>query len=163
MAKACYTEADLEFGAGLISNASIAFENAWHFAETLEKKKIEQELEVAAGIQRDLFPKKIPELQATNLAARNRQARQVGGDYYDILPVGACGPDHPHLLCVADISGSFGVAARRTSGDAARCQNAEPPLPNSAADTICSPPHRHPTNTPPHSCCDTTRARALPT
>lgn len=110
MAKTGYTEADLEFGAGMLSQASVAFENAWHFAETLEKKKIEQELEVAAGIQRDLFPKKIPELQSTDLAGRNRQARQVGGDYYDILPVGACGPAHPHLLCVADISGK-GVSA----------------------------------------------------
>ena len=35
----------------------------------------------------------------------NRQARQVGGDYYDALPVGPALPTAPHLLCVADISG----------------------------------------------------------
>ncbi len=110
MGKSGYAEADLEFGAGLVAQASVAFENAWHFAETLEKKKIEQELEVAAGIQRDLFPKQIPAMQQTEIAARNRQARQVGGDYYDILPVGMPGPAQPHLLCVADISGK-GVSA----------------------------------------------------
>ena len=110
MVKAGYTEADLDFGAGLVAQASVAFENAWHFAETIEKKKIEQELEVAAGIQRDLFPKRIPAMQQTELAARNRQAKQVGGDYYDVLPVGSAGPDRPHLLCVADISGK-GVSA----------------------------------------------------
>ena len=110
MVKTGFTEADLEFGSGLVAQASVAFENAWHFAETLEKKKIEQELEVAAGIQRDLFPKSMPALQQTEIAARNRQAKQVGGDYYDVLPVGACGPSQPHLLCVADISGK-GVSA----------------------------------------------------
>ena len=110
MGKSGYSEADLEFGSGLVAQAAVAFENAWHFAETVEKKKIEQELEVAAGIQRDLFPKRIPPLQQTDLAARNRQARQVGGDYYDILPVGEPGPTQPHLLCVADISGK-GVSA----------------------------------------------------
>ena len=110
MSKTGYTEADLEFGAGLVAQASVAFDNAWHFAETLEKKKIEQELDVAAGIQRDLFPKQIPAMRQTEIAARNRQAKQVGGDYYDVLPVGAPGAEHPHLLCVADISGK-GVSA----------------------------------------------------
>ncbi len=65
---------------------------------------------MAAGIQRDLFPKQIPAMQQTEIAARNRQAKQVGGDYYDVLPVGAPGPTLPHLLCVADISGK-GVSA----------------------------------------------------
>jgi sigma-B regulation protein RsbU (phosphoserine phosphatase) len=110
MGGAAYAAADVEFGAGLVAQASVAFENAWHFRETLEKKKIEQELEVAAGIQRDLFPKQLPALANTELAARNRQARQVGGDYYDVLPYGEKGPEHPHLLCVADISGK-GVSA----------------------------------------------------
>lgn len=110
LAKGGYSEADLEFGAGLVAQASVAFENAWHFRETLEKKKIEQELEVAAGIQRDLFPKVIPALRQTEIAARNRQARQVGGDYYDVMPVGTPGPDSAHLLCVCDISGK-GVSA----------------------------------------------------
>lgn len=105
LAKTGYNDADLEFGAGLLAQASVAFENAWHFAETLEKKKIEQELEVAAGIQRDLFPKQMPALACTEIAARNRQARQVGGDYYDVLPMGSA-----YLLCVADISGK-GVSA----------------------------------------------------
>lgn len=100
-----YTEADLEFGAGLVAQASVALDNAWHFKQTLEKRQIERELEVAAGIQRDLFPKALPVIPATEMAARNRQAKQVGGDYYDVLP---CGDSH--ILCVADISGK-GISA----------------------------------------------------
>ena len=104
-----YTEADREFGAGLVAQAAVAFDNAWHFRETLAKQQIEKELHLAASIQIDLFPKTLPQLAHTEIAARNRQARQVGGDYYDVL---LChGSDHSeYLLCVADISGK-GIAA----------------------------------------------------
>jgi sigma-B regulation protein RsbU (phosphoserine phosphatase) len=101
-----YAPADLDFAQGLMAQAAVAFENAWHFRDTLYRQQIEQELALAASIQQDLFPKRLPELAATRLAARNRQARQVGGDYYDVLEAGA----GAHLLCVADISGK-GVAA----------------------------------------------------
>jgi sigma-B regulation protein RsbU (phosphoserine phosphatase) len=52
-----------------------------------------------------LFPASLPELHQTPIAARNRQAKQVGGDYYDVIPLAARGPAEPHLLCVVDISG----------------------------------------------------------
>jgi phosphoserine phosphatase RsbU/P len=100
-----YSEADLDFGAGLVAQASVAFDNSWYFRETVERKKIEQELSLAASIQENLFPAAMPKLAGCDLAARNRPARQCGGDYYDALPVAAQSPEHPHLLCVADVSG----------------------------------------------------------
>ncbi len=105
-----YREADLEFGAGLAAQASVAFENAWHFRDTLARQQLEKELELAASIQRDLFPKRLPQLAGLEIAARNRQAKQVGGDYFDILPFSAAAPDEPHLFCVADVSGK-GISA----------------------------------------------------
>ena len=100
-----YGDADLEFGAGLVAQASVAFDNAWHFRETLVKQQMEKELTMAAEIQRMLFPASLPELGHTAIAARNRQAKQVGGDYYDAIPLRDRGPAQPHLLCVVDISG----------------------------------------------------------
>jgi sigma-B regulation protein RsbU (phosphoserine phosphatase) len=100
-----YSAADVEFGAGLAAQAAVALENAWHFRDTLVKQQFEKELSLAASIQADLFPKQLPTLAHTDLAARNRQARQVGGDYYDALPVDQSGPAEPYLFCVADISG----------------------------------------------------------
>lgn len=105
-----YREADLEFGAGLAAQAAVAFENAWHFQDTLARQQLEKELAVAANIQRDLFPKSLPKLAKIDIAARNRQAKQVGGDYYDVLPFSGTGPEDPHVMCVADISGK-GVSA----------------------------------------------------
>jgi sigma-B regulation protein RsbU (phosphoserine phosphatase) len=103
MAGRPYSPSDLEFGAGLIAQAAVAFENSWRMEEILRRQQIEQELAIAASIQESLFPARLPVLAASDIAARNRQARQVGGDYYDVLPLG--GTPGRHLLCVADISG----------------------------------------------------------
>jgi len=98
-----YTAADLQFGAGLIAQAAVAFENAWRLEEIVAQKQLEQELGIAAGIQQSLFPSKLPDLTASDIAARNRQARHVGGDYYDVIAIPNVAGHH--LLCVADISG----------------------------------------------------------
>jgi sigma-B regulation protein RsbU (phosphoserine phosphatase) len=100
--KLAYSEADLEFGAGLVAQAAVGFENAWFFREAVESKKVEQELALAANIQQTLFPAQLPAIPHYDLAAHNRPARQCGGDYYDMLPLGQ---EHQHLICVADVSG----------------------------------------------------------
>lgn len=102
-----FREADLEFGAGLVAQAGVAFENSWYVRETLERKKIEQELELAASIQGGLFPERLPTINGYEMAARNRAARWCGGDYYDVLPVetGLDKDTRSFLLCVADVSG----------------------------------------------------------
>ncbi len=100
-----FTQSDLDFGAGLVAQAAVAFNNAWYFRETLVAQQMEKELAMAAAIQQMLFPASLPELRNTAIAARNRQARQVGGDYYDVIPLAERDPAQPHLLCVVDISG----------------------------------------------------------
>lgn len=100
-----FSEADLEFGAGLVAQAAVAFENSWYVRETLERKKIEQELALAATIQQQLFPESLPRLAGYDMAAHNRPARQCGGDYYDALPVNDIDDHQHHLFCVADVSG----------------------------------------------------------
>ncbi|MDQ3259128.1 MAG: PP2C family protein-serine/threonine phosphatase, partial [Acidobacteriota bacterium] len=103
-----YSEADLEFGAGLVAQAGVAFANSWYVRETLERKKLEQELALAASIQEKLFPDQMPKLDGYDLAAHNLPARQCGGDYYDALPIDgtdASSAVRPHLFCVADVSG----------------------------------------------------------
>lgn len=105
-----YAEADLALGTGLVSQSVVAFENAWHLREVLEKKQIERELALAASIQQNLFPAELPTLDGCELAAVNRPARQVGGDYYDALTVDAPVSSGRWLFCVADVSGK-GIGA----------------------------------------------------
>lgn len=106
LGKTEYSEADLEFGAGLVAQAGVAFENSWFVRETIERKKIEQEIELAASIQAGLFPEFLPKLEGYDLAAKNRAARWCGGDYYDVLPIEtSAANEKSYLLCVADVSG----------------------------------------------------------
>jgi sigma-B regulation protein RsbU (phosphoserine phosphatase) len=105
-----YGETDRELGAGLVAQSVVAFENAWHLRELLEKKQIERELALAASIQRNLFPARLPVLDRFDIAAANRPARQVGGDYYDAILVDPAAPNSLCLFCVADVSGK-GIAA----------------------------------------------------
>lgn len=105
-----YSATDLELGAGMVAQAVVAFDNCWHFRETLEKKQMEKELAVAASIQQGLFPSVLPELMGFDIAAMNRPAQQVGGDYYDALPLTDVNGDAACLFCVADVSGK-GLAA----------------------------------------------------
>lgn len=69
------------------------------------RRRLEEELALAARIQAKLFPAVLPELLGCELAGRNRPALQCGGDYYDVLPTAEAGERGPHLLCVADVSG----------------------------------------------------------
>ncbi len=107
LGKTPYTEADLEFGAGLVAQAGVALENSWYVLETIERKKMEQELQLAASIQQGLFPEFLPKINGYDIAAKNRSALQCGGDYYDVLPIEKTSEtgEKSYLLCVADVSG----------------------------------------------------------
>jgi PAS domain S-box-containing protein len=71
-----------------------------------ERERIEQELRVARMIQHTLLPKTLPELQGYQVAVHYQPAREVGGDFYDLLQL----PDGRLGLIVGDVSGK-GVPA----------------------------------------------------
>ncbi|MBD3237911.1 MAG: SpoIIE family protein phosphatase [Candidatus Eisenbacteria bacterium] len=72
----------------------------------LEKERLEGELEVARRIQQRLLPARPPAIAGWEFAGRSVPARQVGGDYFDLLPL----TDDRLLLVLADVSGK-GVPA----------------------------------------------------
>ncbi|MBU1680303.1 MAG: SpoIIE family protein phosphatase [Bacteroidetes bacterium] len=104
--KMSYTQSDIEFVSSLGSIAITSIENGRLFEEALEKKRLEKDLEIAQNIQRNLLPKKMPLLNNFEIAAYNNSARQVGGDYYDIVRL----DKNRTLVAIADVSGK-GVQA----------------------------------------------------
>jgi sigma-B regulation protein RsbU (phosphoserine phosphatase) len=58
-------------------------------AELVQKERIERELELARQVQQSVLPRIFPLVPGYTFAARNRPARQVGGDLYDVIPLGA--------------------------------------------------------------------------
>jgi serine phosphatase RsbU (regulator of sigma subunit)/anti-sigma regulatory factor (Ser/Thr protein kinase) len=55
--------------------------------ETLaqERQRIDQELRIARLIQQTLLPKELPALEGWRMAAYYQPAREVGGDFYDLI------------------------------------------------------------------------------
>ena len=66
-----------------------------------------RDLEIAANLQKELLPAQMPSLPGLSLASYYRSARQVGGDYYDVIPLA----EGQLLLAIADVMGKG--AARR--------------------------------------------------
>lgn len=93
------------------NQAAIALENANLHRQALEKERLEREMVLAADIQRQILPKGMPEVPGFELAGWNRPARQVGGDYYDVLPA----DDDRLILTVGDVSGKGMPAALMVS------------------------------------------------
>jgi sigma-B regulation protein RsbU (phosphoserine phosphatase) len=71
-----------------------------------DEERLTRELELAAKVQRELFPKVLPQVPGIDYAGICRPARGVSGDYYDFLPLanGKVG------VLLADVSGK-GISA----------------------------------------------------
>ncbi len=74
--------------------------------EVSEKKRLEQELEIAREVQATLFPKQLPKPRGMTIFGGCEPARVVSGDYYDFIF-----EDEANLnIVLADISGK-GISA----------------------------------------------------
>ncbi len=68
--------------------------------ELVKKERQDRELELAREVQQSVLPRRFPEIPGVVFAARNLPARQVGGDFYDVIRLDEC-----HFgLVVADVS-----------------------------------------------------------
>ena len=102
-----YSDDELEFLSTLANQAMIAIENARLFEEALEKERLEEELSIARRIQQRLLPKSIPQVEGFELTGLNKPSKQVGGDYYDLIPI-----DNNRIgIAIADVSGKGAPAA----------------------------------------------------
>ena len=101
-----FTESDIEFIYSVGSLAIISLENERLFKEELEKHKLEEELELAREIQRNLFPSEIVQLNNFEISAENISSKQVGGDYFDVIRK----DEENCYIAIADVSGK-GVPA----------------------------------------------------
>jgi sigma-B regulation protein RsbU (phosphoserine phosphatase) len=72
-----------------------------------EKERLEQELRIARNIQMSLLPQSALSMPGLSLTAHCEPAREVGGDYYDYLPL----DDKRVALLIADVAGKGTSAA----------------------------------------------------
>ncbi len=86
--------------------AAVALENAMLIKQSIEKERLEKELDVARDIQRKILPLKTPTIKNLEITALFVPAFEVGGDYYDFFNIG----NNKLGFVIADVSGK-GISA----------------------------------------------------
>jgi sigma-B regulation protein RsbU (phosphoserine phosphatase) len=97
---------DLEVLDFFADAASISIEKALLHYQILEKKKIEEQLQIAKDVQLSLLPSSEPVINGYNFASVCIPNYEIGGDYFDYIKL-----DEDRLaIVIADVSGD-GVPA----------------------------------------------------
>ncbi len=99
--------ASLEELIALGSQVALECENLSLLEQTLDKRRLEEQLAMARRVQEGFLPKSLPETPGLDLAATYQSSLEVAGDYYDVLSL----PDGRTLMAVGDVSGKGAGAA----------------------------------------------------
>lgn len=103
---AIFNEDDIEAINTFSDYASVAIENSMLLEQSIEKERLEKELDVAREIQRKILPEKNPQLKGISISSVFIPAFEVGGDYYDFFKL-----DNNKIgFIIADVSGK-GISA----------------------------------------------------
>ncbi len=84
----------------------ISIEKALLHYQILDKKKIEEQLQLAKDVQLNLLPNSAPEIKGYEFASVCIPAYEIGGDYFDYITL----DENRLALVIADVSGD-GVSA----------------------------------------------------
>ncbi len=68
--------------------------------EVIDRERMRQELQLGRHIQQTLLPKEPPQLPGWEIAIHYQPAREVGGDFYDFMPL----PDGRIVFVVGDVT-----------------------------------------------------------
>jgi len=93
--------ADLDTLAGVAAQSSMAVQHLRSTGRVHARSHLERDFEVARRIQQSFLPQVPEHLAGFRIAARYQPAFHVGGDFYDVLPVG----ERSVLATIGDVSG----------------------------------------------------------
>ncbi|MBE2279005.1 MAG: serine/threonine-protein phosphatase [Ignavibacteriaceae bacterium] len=86
--------------------SAIALENSYLLRESIEKERLEKELDVARKMQMSIVPAEAPKLRNAEISCSFIPAFEVGGDYYDFFTLS----ENKLGIIIADVSGK-GISA----------------------------------------------------
>jgi serine phosphatase RsbU (regulator of sigma subunit)/pSer/pThr/pTyr-binding forkhead associated (FHA) protein len=123
-----FTQEDLTLLLGVCNVASMSLENARMHESALAQERVKRDLELAHQVQLGFLPQKLPEVPGYEFFAHYESALEVGGDYYDFVPLGG----KRLAITLGDVAGKGVTAAllmAKLSSDARFCLLTEPDLP----------------------------------
>jgi serine phosphatase RsbU (regulator of sigma subunit)/pSer/pThr/pTyr-binding forkhead associated (FHA) protein len=119
-----FTEDDLKLLMAVAGQAAIGLENARLHDSMMARAGLERDLKLAHQVQMSFLPKKPPQLKGYDFFAHYESAQEVGGDYYDFIPLPG-----PRLgIAIGDVAGKGVPAAllmAKVSSDARFCMLTE--------------------------------------
>ena len=90
--------------AGIGHQVSLRLENARLIEEAAARQSLERELMMARTIQASFLPENLPEVEGWELAAAWEVAREVGGDFYDFIPLPPSEESERWGIVIADVA-----------------------------------------------------------
>lgn len=84
----------------------VAIENKRMAKVNVRQERFKKDLEIASTMQKLLFPDELPSDKRMDISARYTPRHEVGGDYYDFIPLG----NDEYIICIGDVSGK-GISA----------------------------------------------------
>lgn len=127
-----FTADDLKLLMAVASQAAIALENAKLHKVIVQRAGLERDLRLAHQVQLSFLPKSWPRIEGYTFFAHYESAQEVGGDYYDYIPL----PGQRVAAMLGDVAGKGVPAAllmAKVSSDARYCMLTEP----GPAEAIC--------------------------
>lgn len=80
-----FSDDDLELLMVIAGQTALSYESARLMISHVEKQRYDNEMEIAARVQKGLLPANIPEVSGYEFFVSYEAARAVGGDYYDFI------------------------------------------------------------------------------
>ena len=96
-----FNDSDLRLLSIIAAQSGQLIRNARLVEETVEKKRLQHELDLAHKIQLSLLPARDPRLAGLDIASYFSPADAVSGDYYDYIPI----DENKLAIVIADVSG----------------------------------------------------------
>ena len=83
-----FDDDDINLARSVASQCAVAITNAKFYAESIKGAKMAEQLRLAGIIQRRMVPETLPQIQGLDIDALYYPCFDVGGDFYDFLPLG---------------------------------------------------------------------------
>lgn len=109
---AAYDPNDEWLVSSFANQVAITLDRARLFDQQIQNRKLREQLLVARSIQESFLPKQAPRLEGYDIAGVNFPSEQVGGDYFDFVPI----VDGQWGIAIADVSGKGIPAALIMAG-----------------------------------------------